>query len=154
MNTMTQIQVVEAFATTTLTKTAFAAEHGISTRTLGRWVEKFNGMSSNDSEEITPVVEIVEEITPVDSVLEVIAEAVVETPVIETPVVPVVEEVIETPVVVEEKTNKRALAAAAYFGNVGMKRKDMIALMVETAGLTAAGASTYISNFKTGKWTA
>ena len=142
MNTMTQIQVVEAFATTTLTKTAFAAEHGISTRTLGRWVEKFNGMSSNDSEEITPVVEIVEEITPVDSVLEVIAEAVVETP------------VIETPVVVEEKTNKRALAAAAYFGNVGMKRKDMIALMVETAGLTAAGASTYISNFKTGKWTA
>lgn len=137
MTTMTQIQVVEAFATTTLTKTAFAAEHGISTRTLGRWVEKFNGMSSNDSEEITPVVEIVEEITPVDTVLEVIAEAVV-----------------ETPAVVEAKSNKRALAAAAYFGNVGMKRKDMIALMVETAGLTAAGASTYISNFKTGKWTA
>lgn len=144
MNTMTQIQVVEAFATTTLTKTAFAAQHNISTRTLGRWVEKFNGMSSNDSEEITPVVEIVEEITPVDTVLEVIAEAVVETPVTET----------ETPAVVEVKSNKRALAAAAYFGNIGMKRKDMIALMVETAGLTAAGASTYISNFKTGKWTA
>lgn len=152
MTTMTQIQVVEAFATTTLTKTAFAAEHGISTRTLGRWVEKFNGMSSNDAEEVIEI-----RTATADPVV-----VVEETPVVETNdaiVVPVVEEVIaeaviETPVVVEEKTNKRALAAAAYFGNVGMKRKDMIALMVETAGLTAAGASTYISNFKTGKWTA
>ena len=147
MTTMTQIQVVEAFATTTLTKTAFAAEHGISTRTLGRWVEKFNGVTANDAEE---VIEVLTATTDPVVVVE-------ETPVVETNdaiVVPVVEEVIETPVVVEEKTNKRALAAAAYFGNVGMKRKDMIALMVETAGLTAAGASTYISNFKTGKWTA
>lgn len=152
MTTMTQIQVVEAFATTTLTKTAFAAQHNISTRTLGRWVEKFNGMSSNDAEEVIEILT-----ATADPVV-----VVEETPVVETNdaiVVPVVEEVIaeaviETPVVVEEKTNKRALAAAAYFGNVGMKRKDMIALMVETAGLTAAGASTYISNFKTGKWTA
>lgn len=151
MNTMTQIQVVEAFATTTLTKTAFAAEHGISTRTLGRWVEKFNSVTANDAEE---VIEVLAATTDPVVVVE-------ETPVVETNdaiVVPVVEEVIaevvETPVVVEEKTNKRALAAAAYFGNIGMKRKDMIALMVATCGLTAAGASTYISNFKTGKWTA
>ena len=147
MTTMTQIQVVEAFATTTLTKTAFAAEHGISTRTLGRWVEKFNGVTANDAEE---VIEVLTATTDPVVVVE-------ETPVVETNdaiVVPVVEEVIETPVVVEEKTNKRALAAAAYFGNVGMKRKDLIAMMVATCGLTAAGASTYISNFKTGKWTA
>lgn len=147
MTTMTQIQVVEAFATTTLTKTAFAAEHGISTRTLGRWVEKFNGMTSNDAEEVIEILT-----TTADPVV-----VVEDTPVVETNdviVVPVVEEVIETPVVVEEKTNKRALAAAAYFGNVGMKRKDLIAMMVATCGLTAAGASTYISNFKTGKWTA
>ncbi|QIW86897.1 hypothetical protein AHP1_661 [Aeromonas phage Ahp1_CNU-2021] len=147
MTTMTQIQVVEAFATTTLTKTAFAAEHGISTRTLGRWVEKFNGVTANDAEEVIEVLT-----ATADPVV-----VVEDTPVVETNdaiVVPVVEEVIETPVVVEEKTNKRALAAAAYFGNVGMKRKDLIAMMVATCGLTAAGASTYISNFKTGKWTA
>ena len=137
MTTMTQIQVVEAFATTTLTKTAFAAEHGISTRTLGRWVEKFNGMTSNDAEEVIEILT-----ATADPVV-----VVEDTPVVET------NDAIVVPVV-EEKTNKRALAAAAYFGNIGMKRKDMIALMVATAGLTAAGASTYISNFKTGKWTA
>ena len=135
MTTMTQIQVVEAFATTTLTKTAFAAEHGISTRTLGRWVEKFNGMTSNDAEEVIEILT-----ATADPVV-----VVEDTPVVET------NDAIVVPVV-EEKTNKRALAAAAYFGNIGMKRKDMIALMVATAGLTAAGASTYISNFKTGKW--
>lgn len=146
MTTMTQIQVVEAFATTTLTKTAFAAEHGISTRTLGRWVEKFNGVTANDAEEV------IEVLTATTDPVVVVEETPVETN--DAIVVPVVEEVIETPVVVEEKTNKRALAAAAYFGNVGMKRKDLIAMMVATCGLTAAGASTYISNFKTGKWTA
>lgn len=49
-------------------------------------------------------------------------------------------------------TSKRDLAAKVFTENSHLKRKDMIAMMVATCGLTAAGASTYISNFKTGKW--
>ena len=49
-------------------------------------------------------------------------------------------------------TTKRGAAQVVYTSNPGMKRSELIALMVSEAGLTAAGASTYISNFKTGKW--
>ena len=79
--------------------------------------------------------------------------------------------VIETPVVVEapkkvkapypkapaltvkvvSSSSKRDQAAALFAANPNAARKDLIAMMVEI-GLTAAGASTYISNFKTGKW--
>ncbi|HGY0993970.1 TPA: hypothetical protein ACNU17_003075 [Aeromonas salmonicida subsp. pectinolytica] len=49
---------------------------------------------------------------------------------------------------------KRDLAASIYSNGVTakMKRSEIIAMMVSGAGLTPAGASTYISNFKTGKW--
>lgn len=52
----------------------------------------------------------------------------------------------------EAPTTKRGAAQVVYTSNPGMKRSELIALMVSEAGLTAAGASTYISNFKTGKW--
>ena len=48
--------------------------------------------------------------------------------------------------------SKRDQAAALFAANPAAARKDLIAMMVGI-GLTAAGASTYISNFKTGKWT-
>lgn len=48
-------------------------------------------------------------------------------------------------------SSKRDQAAALFVANPKAARKDLIAMMVEI-GLTAAGASTYISNFKTGKW--
>ncbi|WP_447828930.1 hypothetical protein [Aeromonas hydrophila] len=49
-------------------------------------------------------------------------------------------------------TSKRDLAAKVFSNNSHLKRKDLISLMISKCGLTAAGASTYISNFKTGKW--
>ena len=114
MNT-TKLQVVATFLKAnvngTVVKSQFAAEHNISTRTLGRWIEAFSD-AAND-----------------------LIEA--ESKQADDNVAP---------------TTKRGAAQAVYTSNPGMKRKDLIALMMSEAGLTAAGASTYISNFKTGKW--
>ena len=115
MNT-TKIQVVATFikcnVNGTVNKSKFAAEHNISTRTLGRWIEAFDV-------EARQMIEA--EKAPKTSK--------------------------------NAASSKRDLAAKLYTEHcVVTSRKDLIALMVSEAGLTAAGASTYISNFKTGKW--
>ena len=110
-----QIQVVATFikynVNGTVNKTKFAAEHNISTRTLGRWIEKY----------------------------EVEARQMIEA-----------EKAPKTSK--NAASSKRDLAAKVFTNNGHLTRKNMIAMMVGTCGLTAAGASTYISNFKTGKW--
>ncbi|WP_429168564.1 hypothetical protein [Aeromonas rivipollensis] len=110
-----QIQVVVAFlkAGKDVVKSKFAAENGISRRTLDRYVEKY-------SEEARRMIEV--EKAPKTSK--------------------------------NAAVTKRDIAAGIYSNGVTakMKRSEIIAMMVSGAGLTPAGASTYISNFKTGKW--
>lgn len=115
MNNQVMI-VVDFIKAGTVNKTKFAAERGISRRTLDRYVEKY-------SEEALTTIE---------------AEKVIAAPKVQ--------------VIKNALTSKRDLAAKVFSNNSQLKRKDMIAMMVATCGLTAAGASTYISNFKTGKW--
>lgn len=50
------------------------------------------------------------------------------------------------------RTTKRTLAAIAFADNLGERRKDVIAAMMDTADLSKAGAATYYQNFKSGKW--
>lgn len=113
-NAVVQLNVVVIFikAGKDVVKSKFAAERGISTRTLGRWIKKY----------------------------EVEARQMIEA-----------EKAPKTSK--NAASSKRDLAAKLYTEHcVVTSRKDLIALIVSEAGLTAAGASTYISNFKTGKW--
>ena len=114
-----QIQVVVDFikAGQDVNKTKFAAERGISRRTLDRYFSKYEAEARQMIEmEKDPKVQVVK----------------------------------------NGAITKRDLAAGIYSNGVTskMKRSEIIAMMVSGAGLTAAGASTYISNFKTGKWVA
>jgi len=52
----------------------------------------------------------------------------------------------------ETKVNKKADARAIFVKLVGKKRKEVITAFVDTVGLSAAGASTYYQNFKSGVW--
>lgn len=52
-----------------------------------------------------------------------------------------------------KKGSKKAAFLAFYKDNhKKMSRKEMIAYSVEHLGLTAAGASTYIANVRSGEW--
>lgn len=114
-NAVVQLNVVVIFikAGKDVVKSKFAAERGISTRTLSRWIEKY-------SEEARQMIE--NEKAPKTSK--------------------------------NAAVTKRDIAAGIYSNGVTakMKRSEIITAMVSGAGLTPAGASTYISNFKTGKW--
>jgi len=53
-----------------------------------------------------------------------------------------------------KKGSKKAAFLAWYKdAHTKMSRKEMIAFCVENLGLTAAGASTYIANARSGEWT-
>lgn len=54
-----------------------------------------------------------------------------------------------TPNAVPAYASKRVKAEAIYKTNRGLPRKDMIALFVQQADMTPAGAATYYQNFKT-----
>lgn len=114
----TQVQVVVDFikAGKDVVKSKFAAENGISRRTLDRYVEKYSEEARQmiENEKAEPKVQVIK----------------------------------------NAAITKRDLAASIYSNGVTakMKRSEIILAMISGAGLTAAGASTYISNFKTGKW--
>ena len=52
----------------------------------------------------------------------------------------------------ETKVNKKADARAIFVKLAGKKGKEVITAFVDTVGLSAAGASTYYQNFKSGTW--
>ena len=143
-NSNTQLNVVIAFIKegASVVASKFAKENGISARTLGRWVVNHrdaavqfisneNGLMVSANDEEIEEVEVIE--------VPVAAPVKAKTP--KTPKEPKV-----------AVDSKRIKAAVIFASNPTMTRKEMIAEMVGI-GLTAAGASTYISNFKTGKWT-
>lgn len=57
---------------------------------------------------------------------------------------------VTTPVVA--KVNKKADARKIFNKLNGKKRKEVITAFMGTVGLSAAGASTYYQNFKSGVW--
>ncbi|MFM1687943.1 hypothetical protein ACJ7VZ_05380 [Aeromonas salmonicida] len=126
-NEVVQLNVVIIFLKegNDVNKSKFAKERDMSRRTLDRWIAKYQDEALQIIKNENEKVEVIEPIEIIKKVSVVSKNA---------------------------SVNKRDLAAKVFADNDGMKRSDLIDLMVAKCGLTAAGASTYISNFKTGKW--